>query len=1072
MRQALTPIAGAQGMCLRLDTACRGCALLLRLIAMAPRSSGDALLGTEGANGLLALVAQGSSALRLAVDGLSAAGGKALRSALLLAGLCLGNCALALNPSTPVGSYGLTHWDTDDGLPQSLVQVIEQSTDGYLWLGMQGGLARFDGVRFEAFNSRDVPQLASSNIQSLDAAVAGGVWVGTRGGLTNVRLNARQLMWSTMSALGTAAVSDVIDDGAGNVWVTGTKRGLQRWEVGAHSITLADNVLVPVGTVGESRVTVSKSNSGDIWAATGREGLQRRVGADWTVVVPPERLGDAGVLSILVRRSGEIWLGTMDGKVSVFRADGSGGSTVRVDPTGGAIYALREDRDGNVWIGGVRSGLHRWQGGNPADPGAGRLERFVATEWPSDLSVFALHEDREGNLWIGSSRGLYRLRDTPLLTLSAANGLAVGTIWSIWGDARGNIWASSAAGSLHRMTKTAALLFDHTDQIVGGPVYSITADGSPSGLLLGTSRAGLLNWRDGRPVPVVAGAAFADAAVTAVFRDSSHRVWIGGSMSDGLHYLSVDGPHVLGNAQGFSGVASVFAEASDGVIWIGTRNHGVYRYRSDGVLERWDHRRGLALDSVVAIYADSEDTVWIATMGAGLHSFRHGQIKMVVTRSDIRLDTVVSMLEDDSGRMWLCTLNGLYAVDRQQLTDAVDRGWPVRQVRAFSREDGFQASECSGGGQGHAWKAPDGRLWFATDAGVVVADPAAITTNSIMAPVHIEQVSVDERMVDSPDDLILAAGNHRIGFRFTGISLQAPTRVRFRHRLDGFDTDWIEGSERSVSYTSLAPGGYRFQVTASNSDGLWNPVAATLNFSVDAPFYASKWFYALLASVLGAIGWAAYHVRLLRLRAQNAVLTERNRIARELHDTVAQGLVGIKVQISVASELAGSAQPQLQARLVRAQELADESIEEARQSVWALRGTPALVIAPMAAVVRMVRTLVEASALALSLDTDGESAPMDGSKHQELARLVREAVVNVLRHARATQLRLRIRADRDSVMISVSDDGCGFDVRAVSARSMGVRGMHERAERIGATLIVRSEAQVGTEVVVVINGQR
>jgi signal transduction histidine kinase len=169
--------------------------------------------------------------------------------------------------------------------------------------------------------------------------------------------------------------------------------------------------------------------------------------------------------------------------------------------------------------------------------------------------------------------------------------------------------------------------------------------------------------------------------------------------------------------------------------------------------------------------------------------------------------------------------------------------------------------------------------------------------------------------------------------------------------------------------------------------------------------------------------------------------------------------------------LAGSAQPQLQARLVRAQELADESIEEARQSVWALRGTPALVIAPMAAIVRMVRTLVEASALALSLDTDGESAPMDGSKHQELARLVREAVVNVLRHARATQLRLRIRADRDSVMISVSDDGCGFDVRAVSARSMGVRGMHERAERIGATLIVRSEAQVGTEVVIVINGQ-
>lgn len=1071
MRQALTSIAGAQGMCLRLDTACRGCALLLRLIAMAPRWSGHALLGTEGANGLLALVAQGSSASRLAMDGLSVAGGKALRLALLLAGLCLGNCALALNPSTPIGSYGLTHWGMDEGLPQSLVQVIEQSSDGYLWLGLQGGLARFDGVRFETFNSRDVPQLASSSIQSLDAAADGGVWVGTRGGLTSVRLNGRQLSWSAESAFGTAAVSGVIDDGVGNVWVTGSKRGLQRWASGARSVPSAESVLTPGGAVGDSRVTVSQSSSGEIWAATRREGLQRRVGGDWIVVVPPERLGDVGVLSILVRRNGEVWLGTMDGTVSVFQADGSGGSTLRVDPSGGAIYALREDRDGNVWIGAVRSGLHRWQGGDPVDPGAGRLARFVATEWPTDLSVFALHEDREGNLWVGTSHGLYRLRDTPLLTLSAANGLAVGPIWSIRGDTRGNIWASSAAGTLHQMTRTATLQFDHTYQISGGPVYSIAVDESQPGLLLGTSRGGLLNWRDGRPVPVVAGAAFTDAAVSAVFRDSRQRVWVGGSMSDGLHYLSVNGPQVLGNAQGFDGVASAFAEAADSAIWIGTRNHGAYRYRSDGVLEHWDHRRGLGLDSVVAIYADSEETIWIATMGAGLHSYRHGQIKMVVTRSDVRLDSVLSMLEDNAGRLWLCTLNGLYALDRQQLYDAVDRGWPVRQVRAFGREDGFLASECSGGGQGHAWKAPDGRLWFATDAGVVVADPAAITTNSVKAPVHLERVSVDERLVESPEDLVLAAGNHRIGFQFTGISLQAPTRVRFRHRLDGFDTDWIEGVERSVSYTSLAPGKYRFQVTASNSDGLWNPVPATLNFSVDAPFYASKWFYALLASALGAIGWGGYHVRLLQLRAQNAVLTERNRIARELHDTVAQGLVGIKVQISVASELVGSAQPQLQERLIRAQQIADESIEEARQSVWALRGTPALVIAPLAAIARMVRTLVEASAVALTLDADGESAPMDGGKHQELARLVREAVVNVLRHARATQLRLRIRADRDGVMISVSDDGCGFDVQAVSGRSMGLRGMHERAERIGATLIVRSEAQVGTEVVVVINGQ-
>lgn len=997
-----------------------------------------------------------------------------LRAALLLAGLLLGTCAAALNPQTRIDHYGRMHWTADDGVPQALVRAVVQSSDGYLWVGTQGGLARFDGVRFERFPRDEVPQLGSSTILSVAVAAGGGVWVGTRGGLVRARPSGRRLVWHALSELGGSSASRVQEDGLGNVWLTGSRRGLQRFDSDAALSASAETVVAPGagGAQGDPRVTVHVSGAGELWAATAAEGLRRRVGTEWVVVVPPERLGDDTILSILVRRNGAIWLGTVGGRVFVFRPDGTGGHEVRLATSDRPVYALLEDLDGNIWIGAVRTGLYRWQGSDQSRPEFGQLTRLVATDWPTDLSVFALYEDRERSLWVGTSHGLYRLRDVPLLTLGANHGLAAGAIWSVTGAGNGQIWASSEAGMLHQMTSAASLQFDRSYPIAGGPVYSIVADEAPGALLLVASRNGaLLRWQNGRAVALTDDPALASSGALSVFRDSRRRIWLSGSLSLGLHYLSNGVPQLMDRAQGFEGLPMSFAEAPDGAIWIGTRNHGAYRYRQDGVLEHWDRSRGLAVDSVQAIFADSADSVWIATLGAGLQRYRYGQLDAVHTRGDVGWDTVMSMVEDDAGRLWLCTLNGLYAVDRQQLNDAVDRGGRVRDVRAFSREDGFLASECSGGGQGHAWKAPDGRLWFATDAGVVVADPAAIRTNSVKAPVHLERVSVDERLVESPEDLVLAAGNHRIGFQFTGISLQAPTRVRFRHRLDGFDTDWIEGVERSVSYTSLAPGKYRFQVTASNSDGLWNPVPATLNFSVDAPFYASKWFYALLASALGAIGWGGYHVRLLQLRAQNAVLTERNRIARELHDTVAQGLVGIKVQISVASELVGSAQPQLQERLIRAQQIADESIEEARQSVWALRGTPALVIAPLAAIARMVRTLVEASAVALTLDADGESAPMDGGKHQELARLVREAVVNVLRHARATQLRLRIRADRDGVMISVSDDGCGFDVQAVSGRSMGLRGMHERAERIGATLIVRSEAQVGTEVVVVINGQ-
>jgi signal transduction histidine kinase len=477
---------------------------------------------------------------------------------------------------------------------------------------------------------------------------------------------------------------------------------------------------------------------------------------------------------------------------------------------------------------------------------------------------------------------------------------------------------------------------------------------------------------------------------------------------------------------------------------------------------------GLSNDAVISLYEDSDGTLWIGTNGGGLNRMKDGKLTSYTTSNGLLDDVVYRILDDGRNNLWLSCRKGIFHLGKKDLDDFANGRIASIAPVAYGTADGMMTRECSGGGDPAGWKARDGKLWFPTIKGVAMIDPGRIKINSQPPPVVIEQIRIDDQSIAPSDRLELPPGTTRFDFYYTAPSFVAPEKVRFKYKLEGFDKDWIDsGTRRIAYYTNLRPGAYTFRVIASNNDGIWNQTGATFGLYLKPYFYQTYWFYAACLLGLALLAWLLYHQRVRGMRAQfGAVLAERTRIAREIHDNLAQEMSGISVQLEVVARTMppGTATTHLD----RARQQVRHGIAEARRYVWDLR-SPALENHDLpTALSETARRLTNETAIQAQVEVNGAFRPLPRLVEDNLLRIGQEAVNNAVKHAEAQRIFINLVFDARRVQLSVRDDGRGFDHQlSENGRHghFGLIGMRERAAQIGGTLSIHSIEGSGTEVV-------
>src|SRR6266545_2733665 len=835
---------------------------------------------------------------------------------LVLLAASAGGPLRALDPGSPIDRYGHDVWGLGEGLPQSTVQEILQTSDGYLWLGTEEGLARFDGLGFTVIDRRTAPELRNPEIRSLLEEPGGSLLIGTWDGLYRLSGGAlHSLSRSGGRSFGT--VESLWRGADGTLWIGTQDEGLVALGAGGERVFTRAS-----GLPGSSIWALWQGEDGTLWIGTDG-GLARFAGGRIESLAGLSGLPQSQVAAIRPARGGGLWVAGRGG-VSLCR----GTSCERRVPGSALlderIQAFWEDRDGNLWI-GSRGGLDRVTPAGASTPGLAL--GFVRALW----------EDREGSLWIGSNLGgLHRLRDRRFSTLGPADGLPSPLVFSLSEDAAGTLWVGTAAGLARRR---------------GGRAEPVTAPGLPPGgvapvlatrsgaVWLGL-RTGIARLDNGRAQLFGPAEGWTARRAQAFFEDRRGTLWIGTTQGLFRHESEGDrfAPAIAPARLPCPAVLSIAASRLGG-LWLGFNGCGVAYLENGRVRQTFTTADGLGADTVNALFEDAGGTLWAATEGGGLSRLGADQRWTTVTSRDgLPADSLYQILDDGRGFLWLTSNRGVVRIAKAALAAFASHRGDL-PLTVYGVADGMESAECNGQVQPAGWRGRDGRLWLPTVAGAVVVDPARVEEHAPPFPLVIERLEVDGEPIRPAREIRVPPGKRRFELFYTALNFLAPERVRYRVRLQGFDADWLEaGDRRSAVYTNLPPGRYRFEVKAAGREGVWHGNAAAIDLVLAPRFYQRAWFYPLCALLLAGAGWLGYRWRVRQLhRRFDLLLAERNRIAREIHDVLAQGMTGAALQLDGAADALETEPREAVSHLERARELLRGSMAAARRSVWNLR---------------------------------------------------------------------------------------------------------------------------------------
>jgi diguanylate cyclase (GGDEF)-like protein len=773
--------------------------------------------------------------------------------------------AYALDPSRSITQYVQSSWKSDAGLPQNSIHAIAQTTDGYLWLGTEEGLVRFDGIRFRVFSHRKFPGLVSDYIRALAAGTNGNLWIGTDSGLTHFTPSGGMPTPSDFQGvsekdgLASNAILSLRMDREGGLWV-GTLKGLNRIRNGR-----IENWSRGHGLSGSQINAIVQDRQGVLWVGA-TDGLSRLDHGQFVPLAFRVPASSEYITSLAAAPDGSLWIGTARNGL----AHVSQGRAIAITQSlpGKEIGGLFVDRDGSLWIAFDRRGLGRMAGG--------RIELYnEARGLPSNRCSSAILEDREGNLWVGSiDAGLIQFRESRFVLFGKPEGLPGNYVANVLEAPDGSMWfGMDSSGVYRRKPDGSAEVWDHTRGLPNQPQYSIisTRDGS---IWVGYRYGTLAHIQNGH-VSVYADPKAGNSSLIAMLEDRDGNLWVAYYGKGVARFDHGAFHHITA-----SGQVSQLVQAPDGALWIATDGDGLKRYAS-GVLTRFTTANGMPSDHVMCVIADPDGSIWTGTSSGGLSLIRNGRV--VYTwgpRQGLSSVTVGSLLDDGRGNLWIGSDDGIFRVARSELQQTL--GLPNSQIHPaiYGLKDGLRSIETIYGTSPATWRDHAGRLWFATIRGAAMIDPAHNIKSPAPPPVWIEQMLFDSKPVRLGGNPTLGPGSGKLEIEFTAPTFVAPQQVRFRYRLTSFDKDWVEAGERRTAYyTNLPPGHYTFEVLAASSDGVWSRAIASQAMNIRRPLFLSWGALAFYLALLGLALWGAIALRTRHLtrrqRELNRIVAER-----------------------------------------------------------------------------------------------------------------------------------------------------------------------------------------------------
>lgn len=984
--------------------------------------------------------------------------------ALILACTLLVCCssAYALNPSIEVSQYSHTSWKIRDGFTKGAIISIAQTTDGYLWLGTEFGLLRYDGIRNVPWQPPSGQQLPSMTIMSLLAARDGSLWVGTSKGLAKWKDG----KLTEYAELAEKYIFKIIEDREGTIWATGIAITTGKLCAIQSSGVRCDG---DDGVLGHGAYNLFEDSKGNVWAGV-KDGVWRyRPGPPKFYSLAGEPDGIQGIGedvdgTLLIGWKGGIHK-FVDGKTEPYALSG-------IDGPFRARRILR-DRDGGLWIGTADRGLvHVHQG---------RADVFASADGLSGENIYALFEDREGNVWTATNSGLDRFREFAVVTFSVKQGLSNVAVGSVLAAKDESVWLGTFAG-LKRWSKGAITNFGRDGLLNGHHPNSLFQDNG--GRIWVSTPVGFGYLQDDRYRPVSS----VPGGVTAIAQDTAGNLWIA---NEHATLFQVRGESVVQQIPwsdlGHRDPASALvADPVRGGLWIGFRLGGVAHFKDNQMRESYAGANGFAEGRVNHLRFDRDGALWAATDG-GLSRLKDGRVTTLTSRNGLPCDTVHWMTGDSTDSFWMDTACGLVRITRNELEKWVvvvekDKAANPRiQFVVLDSSDGVRSLSTGSHSSPQVTQSADGRLWFSGLEGVNVIDPNHLPFNNVAPTVHVERFIADRKTYDATSNgpLHLPPLIRDLQIDFTALSLVAPEKNLFRYKLEGRDHDWQEvTNRRQVFYNDLPPGDYRFHVMASNNSGVWNEAGTYFDFNIAPTYYQTTWFRLVAIIVFLLVLAAIYQLRLQQVARQvrgrmEERLEERERIARDLHDTLLQGVQGLILKFHAVSKQIPTDTPAYSA-LEKTLDHADEVLAEGRDRILNLRVDSASLSDLPAAFRSVAAETSQGRDAIFKTVVEGHVRDLHPLVLEECYCIGREAIINALSHSEGQNVEAEIAYDSRQFRLRVRDNGRGIDPRILEAGGRsghwGLQGMHERAQKIGAQLKFWSRPETGTEVELTVPG--
>jgi len=950
----------------------------------------------------------------------------------------------ALNPALEISQYAHTSWLLREGAFRGIPRVFAQTRDGYMWIGTDLGLLVFDGIRLSAWRPPS-GELPSSSVVSLLATRDGSLWIGTSGGLA--RFDGNTLI--PYRELAGEYIVTLLETRDGTVWF-GTSAGFNSTaklcSIKVEQIQCQQNERA----LGRFVLKLFQDHEGAIWVGSATGLWKWTTGGMAPYVLPqsfPPEIHD-----IIEDRDKSIVLAlnrdiarvndnqvTLDRRFAVLAT---------LKPT-----AAMGDRDGALWIGTQDRGvLHL---------GNGPLDSYASVDNLSGNFVTDIFEDREGNVWVATLNGFDRFREFTASTLSVRQGLSSNNVTTVLSTRDGALWIGTTNG-LNRLVEGKV---ERARVSLPDPVVTSLFE-DRLGQVWVASQRGVVVLHQERIVRTID----TQGHVHIITEDSGGDIWISDQDRGLLRFRGDESPRTVPwSTFGGKRVRSMLPDRTRGGLWLGFYGGGVVHFADGNILKSYSTQDGLGDGDVTALQFDPDGVLWAAT-SRGLSRLGNRSVATLGKKNGLACESIHWFLQDSADSFWVRTACGLLRLNRSELAAWAADPTRTLQLTTYEDFDGVVSHTETGSYGPKAAMSADGRIWFVSFDGVGVLDPKNLAFNPVPPPVRVEQVMVDRIAYAPTPSPHLPPRVRDLRIDYTALSFVSGQRVQFRYLLEGRDRDWIDaGNRRQAFYTDLRPGRYRFRVIAANNSGVWNNKGATLDFQIASAFHQTRMFQLAVLGLLAATLAAIYRLRLRQVSTQLNVrfeerLAERTRIAQDLHDTLLQGFISASMQLHVvADELADhGVRPKLDNILRRITLV----LQQGRQTLHTLRMRSDEIVDLETVLARDVEDFRGQEDVDVRIVVDGQREPLRPSVRDEVYNIIREALANAFRHARARRIEVEIAYGMDCLDVYVRDNGRGLD--DFSAAQMpghwGICGMQERARKIGATLRIWSRANAGTEI--------